>query len=122
MTVALVVLGAAVGAPLRYLTDVMVQARHGSTFPWGTFVVNAAGSLLLGCVGAAVLVHDAPSWVLTLIGTGFCGALTTFSAFGCETVRLIEQGAWAQASRYVAGSLAVGLAACSLGWWLMSSL
>lgn len=122
MTAALVVLGAMVGAPLRYVADLMVQARHGSVFPWGTFVVNAAGSLVLGCTAAAVLVQDAPSWVLTLVGTGFCGALTTFSTFGYETVRLVEEGAWAHAGRYVAGSLTVGLAACSLGWWAVGAL
>lgn len=122
MTVALVVLGAAVGAPLRYLTDLVVQSRHDSVFPWGTFTVNVVGSFVLGCVGAAVLVQDAPAWVLTLVGTGFCGALTTFSTFGYETVRLVEEGAWPEAIRYVAGSLAVGLAACALGWWLLSSL
>lgn len=122
MTVALVVLGAVVGAPLRYLADLMVPARHGAAFPWGTFAVNAVGSLILGAVGAAVLVQDAPSWVLTLVGTGFCGALTTFSTFGYETVRLVEHGAWPQAARYVATSLLVGLAACSLGWWLVSGL
>lgn len=48
MTVLLVAVGAAVGAPLRYLVDQLIQARHDSVFPWGTLTVNAAGSALLG--------------------------------------------------------------------------
>lgn len=121
MTVALVVLGAVIGAPVRYLTDLMVQSRHDTVFPWGTFTVNVVGSFVLGVVGATVAVQGAPTWVLTLIGTGFCGALTTFSTFGFETVRLIEEGSWPEATLNVVASLAVGLAACSLGWWLASS-
>jgi len=121
MTVALVVLGAVIGAPVRYLTDLMVQSRHDTVFPWGTFTVNVVGSFILGVVGATVAVQGAPTWVLTLIGTGFCGALTTFSTFGFETVRLVEEGSWPEATLNVVASLAVGLGACALGWWLASS-
>lgn len=89
----LVVLGGAVGAPLRYLTDRAVQARHGAglpyVFPWGTFTVNAAGSLLLGVLTGATV--SAP--VHALLGTGLCGALTTYSTFSYETLRLAEEGA-----------------------------
>lgn len=121
MTVVLVVIGASVGAPLRYLADLMIQARHDSVFPWGTFTVNVVGSAILGAVGAAVLIQGAPAWVLTLLGTGFCGALTTFSTFSFETVRLVEEGSWLEAGLNVVGSLAAGLAACALGWWAVSS-
>ena len=68
MTVLLVLLGGAVGAPLRYLTDVTVHRRHGTAFPWGTWTVNVVGSFVLGVVVAA-----GPAWVVTLAGTGFCG-------------------------------------------------
>jgi fluoride exporter len=54
LTAVLVIVGAVVGAPLRYLTDLLVQSRHDSVFPWGTLSVNAAGSLLLGAVAGAV--------------------------------------------------------------------
>jgi CrcB protein len=117
VTALLVVAGAVVGAPLRYLVDQFVQARHGSPFPWGTLVVNAAGSLLLGAVAAAVA-GGAPSWWGTLLGTGFCGALTTFSTFGLETVRLLEEGALRVAVLNTGVSLLVGMAACSGGWLL----
>ena len=113
MTVLLVLLGGIVGAPVRYLTDVTVQRLHGTTFPWGTWTVNVVGSFVLGLVAAA-----APDWLVTLAGTGFCGALTTFSTFGYETVRLAEEGELSAAATNVVGSVAAGLAAAALGWWL----
>ncbi len=122
MTIALVLLGGALGAPLRYVTDLLVQARHDSVFPWGTFIVNVVGSLVLGGAAAAATLHGAPSWTLTLVGTGFCGALTTFSTFGFETVRLVEEGSWLEAGTNAVASLLVGLAACALGWAAVAAL
>jgi CrcB protein len=115
MTLLLVLLGGAVGAPARYLTDLAVQRLHRSSFPWGTWTVNMAGSFVLGVVAAGT-----PTWVETLVGTGFCGALTTFSTFGYETVRLAEEGETTTAAANALGSLAVGLLAAALGWWLGS--
>ena len=108
----LVALGGFVGAPARYLTDRWVSARTGD-FPWGTYVVNVIGSLLLG-----VLAGAASPWLLTLAGTGFCGALTTFSTFSYETVRLAQDGRSRAAVAYVALSLVVGLAAAAAGYAL----
>lgn len=122
MTVLLVLVGGAIGAPLRYLTDVFVQSRHDSVFPWGTFAVNVVGSLVLGATAGAVAAADGPAWVLTLVGTGFCGALTTFSTFGFETVRLVEDGSLLEAGLNVSASLVVGMAACVAGWALAAAL
>lgn len=119
MTVALVLLGGALGAPLRYLTDLLVQARHDTVFPWGTFSVNVVGSLVLGVTAASVSVGGAPTWVAALVGTGFCGALTTFSTFGYETYRLVEDGSWLEAAINVAASLAVGAVAFLVGWGMV---
>lgn len=107
----LVIAGAVVGAPLRYLTDRTVQARHDSVFPWGTMAANTAGSLILGLVtGAAV-----SSGTYALIGTGLCGTLTTYSTFSYETLRLAERGWRFFSAANVLVSLFVGLGAVFLG-------
>ncbi|KOG26213.1 MULTISPECIES: fluoride efflux transporter CrcB [Streptomyces] len=106
----LVMVGAAVGAPLRYLTDLAVRARHDSVFPWGTLVVNVVGSFALG-----LLAGVAPGRASPLLGTGLCGALTTYSTFSYETLKLYEDGAKGYALLNVAGSLAAGLGAVWLG-------
>ncbi|WP_030241051.1 fluoride efflux transporter CrcB [Streptomyces sp. NRRL S-350] len=118
----LVVAGAMVGAPLRYLTDRAVQARHDSVFPWGTFTVNVAGCLVLGLVTGAVTAGAASSQVQLLLGTGLCGALTTYSTFSYETLRLAETGAGRYALANAAGSVAAGLAAVYAGAELASAL
>jgi len=111
VTLLCVVLGAMVGAPLRYLTDRWFQARHDSVVPWGTFTVNVVGSFILG----AVVGTQASGAAAALLGAGFCGALTTYSTFGYETVRLAEDGAYRHAAAYVLGSIVVGLGAAFLG-------
>lgn len=121
MTALLVVTGAVLGAPLRYLTDLWVQSRHDTVFPWGTLTVNAVGSLILGLVAGAVS-GGAPAWLLTLAGTGFCGALTTFSTFGFETLRLVEEGSVLEAFLNAAASLLIGFVACAGGWVLAAGL
>jgi CrcB protein len=113
VTALLVALGAAVGAPLRYLVDRAVSSRHDSLFPWGTFAVNVAGSFLLGLLAAATLHTRAP--VMALLGTGLCGALTTYSTFGYETVRLLQDRARLFAFLNVAASIVAGLGAAVAG-------
>jgi CrcB protein len=113
-----VAVGAAIGAPARYFTDRFVQSRTQSVFPWGTLTVNAVGSLALG----ALVGSGATGTVLALAGTGFCGALTTYSTFGYETHRLMRDRSMLLAALNVVGSLAVGLAAASLGFWAASAV
>ena len=111
MTVLLVILGAAVGAPLRYLADRAVQERHESAFPWGTLIVNVGGSLLLGLLAGL----PATGAAAALLGTGFCGALTTYSTFSYETLHLARGGLRWHAVANVTVSVLAGLGAAWLG-------
>lgn len=119
MTAVLVFLGAMVGAPLRYLTDRAVQSRHDTLFPWGTFSVNLGGSLLLGALAGAGTAL--PGFLYALVGTGFCGALTTYSTFSYETFRLIEQRAYFYAAMNVTVSVIAGLGAALLAYTTTSA-
>jgi CrcB protein len=118
VTILLVALGAALGAPLRYLTDRSVQARHDSVFPWGTFTVNVVGSALLGFL-AGVPAHTG---VMAFAGTGFCGALTTYSTFGYETLRLAEDGARFYAVLNAGAGIVAGLGSAYCGLALAQAL
>ena len=103
-----------VGAPLRYLTDRAVQSRHDSVFPWGTFAVNVTGCLILGLLTGAAAGAPRPHLQL-LLGTGLCGALTTYSTFSYETLRLAETGARLYAAANAVASVAAGLGAAFAG-------
>ncbi|MFE7750719.1 fluoride efflux transporter CrcB [Streptomyces sp. NPDC057428] len=111
----LVAIGGAVGAPLRYLTDRAVQARHDTVFPWGTFTVNVVGCLILGFLTGAALSGTAGHTVQLLLGVGLCGALTTYSTFSYETLRLAESGARFFAAANVVASIVAGLGAVFVG-------
>jgi fluoride exporter len=111
----LVILGAMVGAPARYLTDRAVQARHDTVFPWGTFTVNVVASLVLGVLTGAVAAGAASSRVQSLVGTGLCGALSTYSTFSYETLRLAQDGARLLAAANVAGNVLAAVAAAFAG-------
>ena len=115
MTVLLVAFGAAIGAPLRYLVDRTVQAHHDSVFPWGTFAVNTTGSFILGLLVSGTTAHAVPSSVVALLGTGLCGALTTYSTFGYETIRLLEDHSRPYAVLNAVASVVAGLGAAFCG-------
>jgi CrcB protein len=103
------------GALARYLVDGAVQTRVGGVFPWGTFVINVTGSLLLGVVVGLALYQGLPEAERTILGTGFCGAYTTYSTFSFETMRLVEDGARRSALLNVLASTACGLLAAGAG-------
>lgn len=123
MNLLLVAVGAAVGAPLRYLVDrfVMLQAMRPTTttrpFPWGTLAVNVLGSFLLG-----VLTATPDRTPTLLLGVGFCGAFTTYSTFGAETSQLAAAGRRSAALLNIALNLGCGLAAALLGVLLARGL
>ncbi|MGH3623973.1 MAG: fluoride efflux transporter CrcB [Sciscionella sp.] len=122
MTALMIAIGAAVGAPLRYLTDRATQRRHETIFPWGTLTVNLIASFGLALVTAAGLHHLLPAFVVSLIGTGLCASLSTYSTFSYETFRLIEDGAHFYATANVVISLVAGLGAAAFGWTMGTTL
>ena len=106
MTWLLVALGAAVGAPARYVAGHLLDGR----LPWGTLLVNLAGSFLLGLFTALALSEDRTA----LLGTGFCGALTTYSSFAVQS----HDHGRRRGALYVVVTLAGALALCALGFRL----
>jgi CrcB protein len=115
-------LGAGLGAPLRFLIDAAVENRNNSSRPRGTLVVNAAGSLLLGVITGLTLRDHIFGDAEIIIGTGFCAALTTFSTFAVETVRLIEEGAIEDALKNVALHASIAIGAAALGYAVVLNL
>ncbi len=115
MTVLLVLLGGAIGAPARYLTDRFIS-RHGHRFPLGTLTVNVLGCLLLGVIAARVAGGSWSPNVQAVAGTGFCGGLTTFSTFSVETIELLQGRRSAAATGYLMLSCVLGIGAAMLGY------
>lgn len=122
MTLLLVMLGAALGAPSRWLLDQAIQSRRDGVFPLGTWTINVLGSLLLGLILGAAEFGPGTAQLVALAGTGFCGGFTTYSTFGVETVRLAEEGSFLEAGLNIAASLAFGLVAALSGWYLAQAL
>ena len=106
----LVFLGGGTGAVARFLIGRWLAVPGG--FPWATFGINVAGSFLLGLL--IVLCKDRPGWLL-LLGAGFCGGFTTFSAFSVETLRMLEAEEYASTGAYVLGSVIAGIGGAWLG-------
>ena len=114
MSQALVVaLGGALGSLARWRVGLALAAAPGGT-PWGTLVVNVAGSLFLGLVLASWPAERPGLWRLFL-GVGVCGGFTTFSTFSAELVQLAARGHVVRAAGYAAASLALGVAAVAAG-------
>ncbi len=107
MTLLLVAVGAAVGAPLRFLCASALDAER---FPFGTLLVNVTGSFLLGLIVGTGADGD----LLAVLGTGFCGGFTTYSAFAVQTHRLGRT----RGAAYAVTTLAAALPVCALGFWV----
>jgi CrcB protein len=100
----------AIGTLARYGLQGVVQVGTGGTFPFGTLLVNLSGCFLLGLIGQFTLnrMMISPDWRVA-ITVGFFGGYTTFSSFGWETAKMLEDGEWLSATAYVAASVVVGL-------------
>lgn len=112
MSALLVILGGMLGAPLRYLIDLKVQNLHSGVFPLGTTMVNVLGGLLVGLL----LGLNTSSESTLFLATGLAGALTTYSTFSYETLRLAETGRWRLAIANVAVNVGLAVLATWLGY------
>lgn len=115
MTLLAVALASAIGAPTRYLVDRFVASRNRGAFPWGTLMINVTGAFILGLFVGMGAHHGWSKQTVAVLGTGFCGAYTTFSTFSVETVRLVEERAFGKATANVGVSLVAGLLAGAAG-------
>jgi CrcB protein len=115
MSILVVGLGGAAGAVSRYLATGWIQSLSGGFFPWGTLVVNVAGSLALGFVLVWLQASVSSAELRELVTIGFLGSFTTFSTFSYETVAMLRDGEWWRAGGYTAGSVVLGVLAVAVG-------
>lgn len=117
MTYLWIALGSAIGGMGRYWCNGLVTARLGPEFPWGTILVNVAGSLIIG-VAAALSASIDRSWLgpdaRAFIMVGFCGGYTTFSAFSLQTLDLLNNGEWIRAG----GNILLSVVLCLIAVWI----
>lgn len=110
MKIFLIALFGAAGTLARYGLQGVVQVRMGSMFPYGTLLINLTGCLLLGFIGQLTLNRMLISSDLRIaIAVGFFGGYTTFSSFGWETAKMLEDGEWLRATTYISASVIAGI-------------
>ena len=110
------------GAVARMVVDGLIKSRMSGAIPWGTILINVSGSLLLGfAAGLAAGQMLSEEWFL-IVGTGFLGGYTTFSTASFETVRLVQERAWAASAVSALGTLVIATGAAGVGLWLGAAL
>ena len=119
----LVFVGGGLGASLRHTVNVACARCMGTAFPWGTFVINISGSIVMGLIAGYLAFKGAASqpWRLFLM-TGILGGYTTFSAFSLDTALLYERGELGLALAYVLGSVVLSIAGLFAGLALVRHL
>ena len=121
--VGMVALGGALGSVLRYAVAGWVQSAWWPGFPFGIFVVNVTGGLVMGLITAlAALKLNLTPEMRAFLTTGILGGYTTFSTFSLDSAMLIERGAYTQAGAYVVGSAALSILALFAGLWIVRGL
>jgi len=104
--------GGALGSVARYLVGVGSTKLFGVAFPWGTLIINIAGSFLIGVfVEMFALKWDLPQTVRVFLTVGICGGFTTFSTFSLDSYVLMERGEFGLAAAYIIGSVVLSIAA-----------
>jgi CrcB protein len=120
-----VALGGAIGTVGRFWLSGVVARTIGETFPWGTLIINVAGSFVIGFFGA-LTGPDGRIFVGTnarqFVMIGICGGFTTFSSFSLQTLNLMNDGEWMYAGGNIVGSVALCLLAVWIGYALATSL
>ena len=123
--VVLVFLGAGLGGVLRHLVNVGCAQVCGTAFPWGTLMVNVAGSFLMGVLAGWLALKAGPGWTQgarLFLATGILGGFTTFSAFSLDAVLLWERGQAAMAASYILASVALSVGALVAGLALIRNV
>jgi CrcB protein len=119
----LVGLGGFLGAIARFVVGTLIAGRWGTSWPWGTFVINVSGCFMIAffvtLTSERIAIHEGWRYLFPI---GFVGAYTTFSTYEFETLRLLEGGAWTRAASYVVASTVAGLAAVYCAAWLARRL
>lgn len=117
--IALAAAGGAIGAAGRYIVGVYAMRHFGPAFPYGTFIVNVVGALLMGLVIHSLAVRYTGSTELrTFVAVGILGGFTTFSAFSLEVANMIERGNWSLAAIYALASVIATVLALFAGLYL----
>ncbi|RFU66140.1 fluoride efflux transporter CrcB [Bacillus sp. V59.32b] len=110
--------GGAIGAAARFLIGGLMRRAKGE-FPLGTWVINISGSFLLGILAALHISNLLSEWLWSFVGIGFCGAYTTFSTFGTETIALLEEKNYITAMVYVISSVVIGVLVAAFGYYFI---
>ena len=115
----LVMLGGAIGAGFRYHLSRVALEQMGAAFPWGTWIANLLGGLLMGLL-AGIALRDGPvdDPLLLFVGVGMLGGFTTFSAFSLEAAQMIQRGELMVAAAYAVSSVAGSVMLLFIGFWL----
>ncbi len=121
-TFGLVAVGGAIGAMLRYSVYLSSVRILGASFPFGTMIVNVAGSFLMGIATVLLMQRGQAGLLAPFLMIGVLGGFTTFSAFSLDTLVLIEKGKLALASAYVFGSVGLSILALFTGLLLARSI
>ena len=117
VTLITIAVGGALGAVLRYLSMQAALRLVGPGSPWGTLLVNVAGSLIMGLAAALILERAGSGRLALFLMTGVLGGFTTFSAFSLDTLYLLEKGRLAASAFYVGGSVILSVGALIAGLW-----
>lgn len=121
-TVVAVGVGGGLGALARYYIAGMIQSAA-TAFPWGIFIVNISGGLLMGLiVEASALKLNLPPDLRAFLTVGILGGYTTFSTFSLDSALLLQKGAYLQAAAYMIGSVVLSVLALFAGLWLVRAI